>query len=53
MKKRLTPIGDHADGGPGEEIAAVVERGEEGDAEAAVGHGIEQAMDPAGEEMGP
>jgi hypothetical protein len=39
----------HADGSPGEEIAAIVEWREEGDAEAPVRHGVEEAVTGGGE----
>src|SRR5262249_53050924 len=41
--------GGNADGAPGDEVAVVVEGGEEGDAEAAVGHGVEKAVACSGE----
>lgn len=36
--------GGNADGAPGEKVAVVVEWGEEGDPEAAVGHGVKNAV---------
>jgi len=39
----------NSDWAPGQEVAVVVEGGEEGDAEAAVGHGVEKAVAGGGE----
>lgn len=43
-----------SDGCPRKKVARVVEGGEEGDAEAAVGHGVQEAVAGCGqEEIGP
>lgn len=42
--------GGDSNGSPPKKVTGVVERGEEGDAEAAVGHGVEQAMAGGGQE---
>ena len=49
-EKASDPYRRYADGSPGEEIAAIVERGEEGDAETAVRHGVEETVTGRGEE---
>ena len=44
------PDGGDADRPPGKKIAGGAERGEEGDAKAAVGHGVEEAVTRCGQE---